>query len=223
MTNGDYVFAPSVPLLVHAQPQAFVFESCQGDSVKSELKLAAMKTAVRKHGTSGNCRISLFGTLVGWLHEQSYIPRARKGLNSGLLIAERRKGCGRVYDGNKLATPEPRTIQSGKRSRSPSHLVFFALLIAMQAMDLYLVVMSRIFNGRALQLNARMAKGDGHAYVPLETVAPVVEELLPVMDEVRLKRARGKGVKAGTIIRRALHCPMTTMTPKSRGVHVSLS
>lgn len=52
-------------------------------------------------------------------------------------------------------------------------------------MDLYLVVMSRIFNHRALQLSARMAKGDGYAYVPLETVAPVVEELLPVMDEVR--------------------------------------
>lgn len=57
-----------------------MFESCGGDSFKAELKLAAMKTAVRKHGTSGNRRVSLFGTLVGWLHEQSYIPQV--GFNS---------------------------------------------------------------------------------------------------------------------------------------------
>eukprot|EP00903_Cladosiphon_okamuranus_P015266 g14107.t2 len=106
--------------------EAFVFEICGGDSFKAELKLAAMKTAVRKHGTSSNRRISLFGTLVGWIHEQSYIP---------------------------------------------------------QAMDLYTTVMLRIFNNRAHQMSARMIKGDGHAYVPLETVAPVVEALLPVMDE----------------------------------------
>lgn len=61
-----------------AKPQAFVFDTCGGDSFKAELKLAGMKTAVRKHGTSGNRRISLFGTLVGWLHEQSYIPQARR-------------------------------------------------------------------------------------------------------------------------------------------------
>lgn len=40
-----------------------------------------------------------------------------------------------------------------------------------------------------------MVKGDGHAYVPLETVAPVVEALLPVMDEVRLQRARKEGTR----------------------------
>lgn len=55
-----------------------MFESCGGDPFKSEIKLATMKAAVRKYGTSGNRRISLFGTLVGWLHEQSYIPQARK-------------------------------------------------------------------------------------------------------------------------------------------------
>ncbi|CAM9126800.1 unnamed protein product, partial [Ectocarpus fasciculatus] len=109
--------------------EAFMFESCGGDPFKSELKLATMKAAVRKHGSSGNHRISLFGTLVGWLHEQSYIPQARK------------------------------------------------------ALDLYLLVMMRVFNDRAHQLNARMVKGDGLAYVPLEAVAPVVEELLPIMDE----------------------------------------
>lgn len=57
-------------------------------------------------------------------------------------------------------------------------------------MDLYTAVMLRIFNDRAQQMNARMIRGDGRAYVPLETVAPVVEALLPVMDEVRLKQAR---------------------------------
>lgn len=69
-------FPLSLPLRLH-NLKAFVFESYGGDSFKTELKLAAMKTAVRKHGTSGNRRISLFGTLVGWLHEQSYIPQVR--------------------------------------------------------------------------------------------------------------------------------------------------
>lgn len=59
------------------------------------------------------------------------------------------------------------------------------LLFLTQAMDLYTAVMLRIFNDRAHQMSARMIKGDGHAYVPLETVAPVVEALLPTMDEVR--------------------------------------
>lgn len=151
-----------------------------------------MKTAVRKHGTSGNCRISLFGTLVGWLHEQSYIPRARKGLNSGQLFLNKEM-VGRVYE---ATIHSPRAQNNARRN---SHLVFLILPIVMQAIDLYLVVMSRIFNGRALQLNARMAKGDGHAYVPLETVAPVVEELLPVMDEVRLERMRGEGNEGVTL------------------------
>lgn len=57
-------------------------------------------------------------------------------------------------------------------------------------MDLYTAVMLRIFNDRAQQMSARLIKGDGHAYVPLETVAPAVEVLLPTMDEVRLKQAR---------------------------------
>ncbi|CAM9264206.1 unnamed protein product [Scytosiphon promiscuus] len=104
----------------------FVFESCKGDSFKAEIRIATMKAAVRKHGISGNCRISLFGTLVGWLHEQSYMP---------------------------------------------------------QAMDMYLGVMARIFNDHVHQLHARMSKGDGCAFVPLETVTPVMEELLPIMEE----------------------------------------
>lgn len=63
-------------------------------------------------------------------------------------------------------------------------------------MDLYTAVMLRIFNDRAHQMSARMVKGDGHAYVPLEMVAPVVEALLPVVDEVRLKMV-------GIIVQRA--------------------
>lgn len=55
-------------------------------------------------------------------------------------------------------------------------------------MDLYTAVLLRIFNNRAHQMNAKLIKGDGHAYVPLETVAPVVETLLPIVNEVRLKR-----------------------------------
>ncbi len=57
-------------------------------------------------------------------------------------------------------------------------------------MDLYMAVMLRIFSDRVQQMNARMIRGDGGAYAPLETVAPVVEALLPVMDEVRFKSAR---------------------------------
>lgn len=60
-------------------------------------------------------------------------------------------------------------------------------------MDLYTAVMLRIFNDRAHQMSARMIKGEGHAYVPLETVAPVVEALLPTMDEVRPNRAIQRG------------------------------
>lgn len=71
-----------------ALPQTFVVESCKGDSFKAEIKLATMKAAVRKHGGSGNCRISLFGTLVGWLHEQSYVPQVRKGMRSGIASDE---------------------------------------------------------------------------------------------------------------------------------------
>lgn len=70
-------------------------------------------------------------------------------------------------------------------------LLFLTLLLfPTQAMDLYTAVMLRVFNDRAHQMSARMIKGDGHAFVPLETVAPVVEALLPIMDEVRLKRTR---------------------------------
>lgn len=55
-------------------------------------------------------------------------------------------------------------------------------------MDIYLGVMSRIFNDHVHQLHARMVKGDGCAFVPLETVTPVVEELLPIMEEVRIRQ-----------------------------------
>lgn len=75
-----------------------------------------------------------------------------------------------------------------KETLLPSCLMPFPL--CPQALDLYLMVMMRIFNDRAHQLNARMVRGDGLAYVPLEAVAPVVEELLPIMEEVR-------GVEAG--------------------------
>lgn len=51
-------------------------------------------------------------------------------------------------------------------------------------MDLYLAVMSAIFNDKAQQLVTRMSRGEGQAYIPLETVAPVIERLLPIMDEV---------------------------------------
>jgi len=57
-------------------------------------------------------------------------------------------------------------------------------------MDLYTAVILRIFNDRAQQMNARMIRGDGCAYAPLEMVAPVVEALLPALDEVRFKQAR---------------------------------
>ncbi len=80
------------------QSQAFVFESCDGDSFKSKLKLAAMKTAVRKYGTPGNCRISLFGTLVGWLHERSYIPQARGDELVVVIFSERSRGDHRIHE-----------------------------------------------------------------------------------------------------------------------------
>lgn len=79
------------------------------------------------------------------------------------------------------------------RNDSLSLLFLTLLLLPMQAMDLYTAVMLRIFNDRAHQMSARMIKGDGHAYVPLDAVAPVVEDLLPVMDEVRQKRPRTRG------------------------------
>lgn len=34
-----------------------------------------MKEAVQKHGSSGKGRIGLFGSLVGWLDEESYVPQ----------------------------------------------------------------------------------------------------------------------------------------------------
>ena len=34
-----------------------------------------MKAAVRKYGSSGDGRVGVFGTLVGWVHEQSYVPQ----------------------------------------------------------------------------------------------------------------------------------------------------
>lgn len=51
-------------------------------------------------------------------------------------------------------------------------------------MDLYLVVLSGLFNDRSPQVYSRMIRGEGQCYVPLETVASVTENLLPVMDEV---------------------------------------
>lgn len=51
-------------------------------------------------------------------------------------------------------------------------------------MDLYLAVMCGIFNDKAHQLVSRMSRGERQAYMPLETVAPVIERLLPIMDEV---------------------------------------
>lgn len=53
-----------------------------------------------------------------------------------------------------------------------------------EAMDLYLAVMSGIFNDRAHQFLARMIRGEGLSYMPLETVASVVDSIMPIMDEV---------------------------------------
>lgn len=55
--------------------QAFVFDSCKGDMHTSQLKLKTLKSAVQKYGASGNGRIGLFGAMVGWVHEQYYLPQ----------------------------------------------------------------------------------------------------------------------------------------------------
>lgn len=52
-----------------------MFESCKGDINTTLLKLAALRANVRKYGSSGHGRIGLFGTMVGWVHEQSYVPQ----------------------------------------------------------------------------------------------------------------------------------------------------
>ncbi|CAM9404701.1 unnamed protein product [Sphacelaria rigidula] len=54
---------------------------------------------------------------------------------------------------------------------------------APQAMDLYLAIMSGIFSGRARQLLSRMNRGEGWAYMPLQAVTPVIERLVPIMEE----------------------------------------
>lgn len=54
-----------------------MFEKYKGDVDNSASKLTVLRSAVRKHGSSGNGRIGLFGILVGWVHEQSYIPQVR--------------------------------------------------------------------------------------------------------------------------------------------------
>lgn len=50
-------------------------------------------------------------------------------------------------------------------------------------MDLYLAIMSGIFSGRARQLLSRMNRGEGWAYMPLQAVTPVIERLVPIMEE----------------------------------------
>lgn len=57
-------------------------------------------------------------------------------------------------------------------------------------MDLYLAVMSGIFNDRSQQMHARLIRGEGLAYMPLDTVAPVVDQLLPIIGEVKLTTFR---------------------------------
>ena len=51
-------------------------------------------------------------------------------------------------------------------------------------MDLYLAVMTGIFNDQSHQLHARMARGEGLAYVPLETVTRMINKLLPITNKV---------------------------------------
>lgn len=45
--------------------------------------------------------------------------------------------------------------------------------------------MAGIFGDKSQQLHSRMIRGEGLAYMPLETVGPVVDKLLPIMDEVK--------------------------------------
>lgn len=51
-------------------------------------------------------------------------------------------------------------------------------------MNLYIAVVSGIFKDRSQQLHARLIRGEGLAYVPLETVAEVIGVLLPIKSEV---------------------------------------
>lgn len=53
-------------------------------------------------------------------------------------------------------------------------------------MDLYLAVIMGIFSDQSHQLHARMVRGEGLAYVPLETVTRMVDKLLPITDKVHL-------------------------------------
>lgn len=57
-------------------------------------------------------------------------------------------------------------------------------------MDLYLAVMSGIFNDKSQQMHARFIRGEGQAYMPLDTIAPVVDELLTIISEVKLASFR---------------------------------
>lgn len=63
-----------------ARKQAFILQSVKGDSEASASKLHALKGAVQKYGPSGNGRIGLFGALVGWVDEQSYVPQVGASL-----------------------------------------------------------------------------------------------------------------------------------------------
>lgn len=56
-------------------------------------------------------------------------------------------------------------------------------------MDLYLAVMMGIFSGQSHQLHARMVRGEGLAYVPLETVIQMVSKLLPITAKVYVRSA----------------------------------
>lgn len=58
-----------------------------------------------------------------------------------------------------------------------------------KAMDLYLAVMMGIFSGQSHQLHARMVRGEGLAYVPLETVIQMVSKLLPITAKVYVRSA----------------------------------
>lgn len=62
--------------------------------------------------------------------------------------------------------------------------LYLSVPFVLQAMDLYLAVLMGIFGDQSHQLHARMVRGEGLAYVPLETVTRMVNKLLPLTDKV---------------------------------------
>lgn len=76
-------------------------------------------------------------------------------------------------------------LNSKPKPKTHGTLSYLSVPFVLQAMDLYLAVIMGIFSDQSHQMHARMVRGEGLAYVPLETVARMVNKLLPITDKVQ--------------------------------------